>query len=474
VSGLMWSSIQNWGTRIMTLVVFTVFARVLSPDELGVFAAAMAVLTFVQMFSEQGLTDAIVQRREVSPRLLNTAAAVNLLLAVVVMGALFVAAPHVAQRMAMPALTDVLRFCAFNLLIMALGFSQQAMQRRAFNYRWLAACSFVSTFASGIVGISCAMLGYGVWSLVAQAIVAAVLNTLMLWLRPQWRFGWEFDLQGVKGLLGFGMQRLGANLLDFANTRYVELYIAASLGAVSLGVYAVGVKIYQALMQVMGSVVFGVALGGFSRLAHDRAALHAAYYRSMASASVLALPLFWGVAALAPEIIEAIFGARWMESVLVLQLLGIVGGLQVLQYQNGVMFNAIGRPSVALGFLVFRTAVTFSALWMSGGSDLDRTVTYYAASQALVFVPNFFLARKVLGIDFREVASRVWPFALAAMSALAVVSACRPFIADLLPSAMARGLSLGLVGGLVYVVLALALGRGTVFELRQLLKDRKA
>lgn len=111
VSGLLWSSVQNGSTRIITLVV----------------------LAFIQVFSEQGLTGAIFQRREIGRPLLNAASLIDFALSALIVVALFFAMPLIAVHFEMPELGDVLRWLSLVVLLGAFAFSQRAMQRRNFN-----------------------------------------------------------------------------------------------------------------------------------------------------------------------------------------------------------------------------------------------------------------------------------------------------------------------------------------------------
>jgi O-antigen/teichoic acid export membrane protein len=472
MTGLFWSVAQSWGGKLLALALFMVLARVLDPHEFGVFAAAMAVLAFVGIFVDQGLGEAIVQRPEVTPRLLNTAFIINLVLAVVVVGVLWLAAPVIAARLEIEELTSILRVASIVVPLTALSFSQQAMQRRNFHYRWLAFCALVSVLVSGALAIGFALRGYGAWSLVVQAVSAAAVTTVLLWIKPQWVFSLDTDFQGVKPLVTYGLNRLGMNVLDFGNTRYVELFLAAALGPAALGIYLVGVRVYQALMQALSSAILDVAHNGFSRLAHDRARVLVAYYKAITVTAAVGVPAFVFLAVLAPEATLLFFGEKWSASADVMQPMALLGAVQVLQFYNGTVCNAMGRPSVSFYFMVLKTLVTFVTLWLVRDQGLLAIVYWYVGSQLITTPVSFYLVYRVLGVSVMEIAKRSWPFLVACLIGAMAMEVTRRLGVGMYWPNILRLMLLAAAGGLMYVGVVALVARHDVRELILSLRRR--
>jgi O-antigen/teichoic acid export membrane protein len=410
VSGLIWSSAANWGQSILSLLAFMAFAHLLGPHDLGMFAAVMVVIAFLQMFAEQGLSEAIVQRPEITPGVLNAVAIINFGLAVLIVVGMWFAAPFIAYKMGITGIVDVLRVVAVSLLVSALTFAQQAMLRRNFNYRWLSICTLVSVFTSGAVGVGFALAGMGVWSLVAQALSSVIVSNLMIWSKPQWKFRFEFDFRGVIPLVSFGSKRLATNLLEVVSTRYIEIFIAASLGTIALGLYTVGVKIYQAAMQMVGGSVLNVVLNGFSRLSHDHNALLEAYYRAVGMMTSTVSAAFVLGALLAPELVGVLFGDKFAISALVMMPVMLWGATQAVMWCTGTAFNAIGRPDISLGLGVIRLLILLPTLWLLRDENLLNVVYGFMAAQFVTLPVSLFVARKVLGISLLRQAAVMLPF----------------------------------------------------------------
>jgi O-antigen/teichoic acid export membrane protein len=473
ITGLFWSMIQSWGVKLATLLVFMVLARVLDPYQLGVFAAAMVVLSFVGLFIDQGLSQAIVQTAQITVRQLNTVFLINLILAALIYAGLWFAAPLISSYFKMAELTSILRVASLSIVVSATCLTQLAMLHRNFMYRWLAVRALVATLVAGVIGVICALKGLGSWSLVIQTLLNTVIGAIMIWAHPQWRFSFDFDFAGVLALLRYGMTRLGTSLLDFANTRYIEIFVATVLGPVALGIYSVGVRIYQALMQALSLAILDVAHSGFSRLAENPAALAGAYYKAVTLTAAVAVPVFCLLAAIAPEVTIVFFGDKWSGSAQVLQPMALLGALQVVEYYNGTLFNAIGRPAIGLKFLIFKTVVTFLALWMVKNPELQTIVYAYVASQLFTIPLSFYLVHRLVGISLRAVWLHTWRFLIACMLGIGSIALSRhvDVIAQL--SVLPRFIVLGAIGSVAYASFLMLAARAQLRELFVMIRVRQ-
>lgn len=470
-SGVIWSLVQNWGARFGGLLVFMVLARILSPSEMGLFAAATTVVAFCALFVDSGLSEAVVQTRDITPKQLNTVFVINLVMSVGVLLVVWAAAPWIATYFELPELTAILRVSVFTVVLNALAFSQMAMFRRVFKYKQLALITLGGTALSGSIAVGIALAGFGAWSLVAQSLIAAAYTTTLLWLRPAWKLSWAFDFASITGLLNYGVKRLLTALMDFANTRFIELFFASVFGAATLGLYVVGARAYQILMQVLCSAVLDIAHNAFSRLAHEPEKLKEAYYSALGLAAATSMPIFFMLSMVSEELVVGVFGPQWLEAGAVLVPLLILGGIQVLQFFNGILYNALGRPGISLMFVAGKTVVTMGVLYWAKELSFEQVVWAYFVSQIVTTPISFMVAKRVVGVSYRRIARQIGPFVLALLGAMGSMEALRQTWTTGMP--IADMLMLLVCGGLVFALMALALARQRVFEIVQMLRKRQ-
>lgn len=473
-SGLIWSMIQNWSIRLSGLLLFMFMARLLTQDQIGLFAAASVVLAFTGLLAEQGLGEAVVQTEHISEGQLNCVFWLNFGLAILLAGALWFLAPAIAAWMNLPTLTDVLRVASVTVPIAAAAFSQTAMSKREFRYKWLAQVNLASIVVAGVIAITLAANGFGVWSLVAQSVAGATCVTAMLLARPQWRLSRQIDIQGTRPLVSFGSYRLASNLLDFANTRYIDVFLAATVGPVALAVYTVGIKVYQALMQTLSASILDVVLNGFSRLATDREALRAAYYRSVTLTATVAVPAFCLVAAVAPSLTAVLFGERWLDSAEVMRFMSALAIVQVVQFYNVTLYNAMGKPRIGLMLMIVKIAITAIALYLARDDGLTGILVAFVASQLAITPINFYLLRRLVGISIRRLAGLLWPFFTASALMVAAVLLLTTELSSAPIGHLLRLLALTACGTLTYLAAVRLLAPSALNDTLSLIKRPRA
>ncbi|MGG6295108.1 lipopolysaccharide biosynthesis protein [Leptolyngbya sp. AN02str] len=345
IQGVVWSAVQNWGSQAGTLIIFFILARLLTPEAFGLVALANVFLAFMQLFLEQGFGQAIIQRKDLEPEHLNTAFWINLSigcgLSLIGMGV----AGTVARSFDQPELVPILRCFSVLFVITALGQVQQSLLERKFEYKAIAARWLVATFAGGVVGIGMALLGFGVWSLVAQQIVYAALGTLTLWLCSEWRPGLKISVRHFRDLFGVGMHIMGFNYLSFLNTKANDFLVGYFFTPAVLGYYSVAYRVLNVMTQMLVRTSRDVALPTFSRLQEDPERFRRAFYTATQLTSAIAFPTFLGMAVLAPELVVVLFGEQWLPAVPLMQVLALMGMLRSITFFKGSVFIAMGKPS---------------------------------------------------------------------------------------------------------------------------------
>lgn len=427
LSGLGWTLVRNWGNRLITLAVFVLLARLLEPAEFGLFAAAIAVLAVLDVLVEQGLGDAIVQRRELTTAQVNAAFYLTLGISTLAYLVMFAAAPAIERWMHTEQLGEMLRWAGLAMVVNAFGICQQAMLRREFAYKWLALRLLLATAVAGAVAALCAWHGLGAWSLVAQYLVFTSLNVGLLWLRPGWRPTLDVDARSVRPLLGYGANVLGMRLLEYGNVRFIELFVAWTLGPVALGIYMVAARVHQTLVLALVFSVLDVSLSAFARLAERLDEFGAAYMRATEAIGALVVPFFVAIALLAPELVHIAFGAKWSASAPVLQVLCIVGAFQALQYLNGSAISALGRPGVVLWLHALKAATAVATLLLSRGETLERVILAFAVGQGLAAVVILYIGSRFLHTTGWDVVRRLWPYVTACLAMAAVAAVLRRY-----------------------------------------------
>lgn len=340
-----WSYAQNLGRLGITSGLTLLLAVYLGPRAFGVMALALAFTGFAEMLQKQGLAPAIISRRDLTNEVADTAFWLVCAASVTVTVLAYLLAPFYAGLNDLPELTQVVRVLALGVPITALVVVQEAILRRQMRFRALALRTWISAGAGGIAGVTGAVLGWGVWALVAQQMVMNVVAVVVLWAVSTWRPRFDFEPRAARMLWSYSLRSVGGSIGLFIGGR-IDLLLAGPLfGALVVGLYRLANRLTALVVDVSARSMQAVSLPALAALQHDRAALGERLVRMQRTVTLVCVPAL-GVVAGAAQAIESVLGPDWAGTgqAIVLMVPGQAAVTMTLLF--GPALQAIGRPGL--------------------------------------------------------------------------------------------------------------------------------
>jgi O-antigen/teichoic acid export membrane protein len=342
--GLVWTITDNWGRQLLGLVVFAVLANLLQPVDFGLVALAAVFVAFAQIFVDQGLGDALIQRRVITRSHIDSAFWAALATGTMLALTGVIAAIPIAALLDQPELAPILQVLSLTFILTALTSIQIGLLKRELRFKSLALRSILAVIAGGVVGIAMAYLGYGAWSLVGQQLASSVASVITLFTVSPWRPSLHFSRQEFKELFTFGISVVGGDTVTFFTRNTDNLLIGAFLGTVPLGFYAVGYRILDTSQSLLINIARKVAFPALASLQQDPERTKRAYLKVSRVASAVIIPAYIGLALVAPELIVTVFGERWTDAGIVAATLFLIGPVLSLQAFGVALVYAAGHP----------------------------------------------------------------------------------------------------------------------------------
>lgn len=398
--GIVWSIIQKWGREAVSFLTFVILSRLLAPEAFGLVALASVFTVFVEVFLDQGFGAAIVQRADLEPEHLDTAFWITVLTGILLTVGGIAGSGWVATFFQEPGLAPVLSWLSVSLILSALSSTQIAILQRELAFKSLAARSLMATAAGGIVGVSMAFAGFGVWSLVAQILTNGLAGVIVLWRASEWRPGLNLSKKHYKELFTFGVSVAGNNILKVLVRRSDDFLIGYFLGSTLLGYYTIGYRLLLVVMRLVTGIINSVAFPTFSRLQQNPERMRRAFYNVTQYTSLLAFPVFIGLAALAPELVPALFGEKWAPSIPVMQILALIGILQSVLFFNGSVMRASGKPSWEFGIMLLNAVCSVIGFLVAVRWGIVAVAASFVIVGYLLAPISYIAVRRLIQIDF--------------------------------------------------------------------------
>lgn len=469
--GIFWSLIQNWGAKFSTFFIFVLLARFLTPAEYGLAAAALSVLMLIGLVAEFGFGDAVVQRRNLLPREVNLPFFVALAAASVLALLAALLAGQIEGYLNSPGLAVVIVGVVAVAPLTTISLFQEMNYRRQMEFKALAFRVLISNVVAGAVAVMLAFMGAGVWSLVAQSYIAVLISIAWLWSRPKWVPSRDLDRRSFGELGRFGASVVSMRLLDFGATRLVEVLIVGRYGIAVLGLYAVGSRLYQVLMQLLQSALNDVSLTVLSRIADDRERMGRIYLQATMIAAYIAAPVFVACAALAPQICLILFDQHWVGVDVVARPLLLLGAVQSVQYLNGAYLSARGRPNVVLMIAAIKYGLMILGLLLVPTDGVAALVTLFAVLQLVATPLSFEVVRRELGLSWGAILATLSPSVIACAAGYAAVAGLQAYLPPIENLYLAL-MAWGGVFGVAFVIVTAVVGRSQVVQIYRFVRAR--
>lgn len=435
--GVTWTIVDNWGRQLLGLVVFVLLANLLQPADFGLVALAVVFVNFAQVFVDQGLGDALIQRRELTRSHIDTAFWTAIGTGLLLTGLGFVLATPIAAVLDQPALQPILQVLSLTFVVAAMSSIQIALLRRELAFRSLALRSILAIVAGGAVGIGMAYLGFGPWALVGQQVSSAVAAVLTLWWVLPWRPSLHFSREHFRSLFSFGINVVGTDTVGFFARNTDNLLIGAFLGTMPLGLYAVGYRILDTSQVLLINISRKVAFPALASVQREPARIHRAYFKLTRVSGALIMPAYVGLALVASQLVAVIFGQRWTDSGPVAAVLFLIGPVLTVQAYSASLFYAVGQPKVNFRFRLITMVVRVAGFFVAVPHGIIAVAIAFTVSGYLLLPLNLYWQRVYAGI-------RTFDY-LAQMRGVAMATAAMALVVVMVEIALETRLGVGML-----------------------------
>ena len=192
LSNFLWRFAERCGAQIIQFIVSLVLARILAPEAYGTIALVLVFEQILQVFVDSGLGNALIQKKDADDLDFSSVFWFNVVWCLVLYVIMFFCAPLIAWFYNDESLTSIVRVLCLMVVVSGLKNVQQAYVSRTMQFKRFFWATLGGTLISAVAGIGLALLGFGVWALVAQKLTNLIIDTTVLWFTVKWRPKWMF------------------------------------------------------------------------------------------------------------------------------------------------------------------------------------------------------------------------------------------------------------------------------------------
>lgn len=361
-SGMVWTTLQTYSNMFLSFVSGIILARLLMPYDYACIGMLAIFMVLAEAFIDGGFGSALIQKKSPTQEDYSTIFWWNLFMAVLMYAILYASAPAIARFYDIPILSKVLRVQGVVLFIYAFNIVQRNQLRKKLNFKVLSIVSIATSLISLGITIWMAAKGYGVWALVMQNILSALVPALVFWFIIKWRPLFIFSRQSFKDLFGFGSYMFLTSLLNRFSNKIQGLLIGKVYSPATLGYFSKAHNseklISSGITQIMNQITYPL----YAEVQHDNSALINILRRLTSTLAYLSFPLIAIVFLLAKPLFLLLYSERWLPSVPYFQVLCLAGVAYCLQSVNNQSLAAIGKSKLMFIWTVVKRVAGLSLI----------------------------------------------------------------------------------------------------------------
>jgi O-antigen/teichoic acid export membrane protein len=439
VRGMFWAYGSYVGTRGASLLAIAILTRIISPADFGLVALAGTFMTFLDMLQGLGVGNAlvVVKAEEVEAQA-ETAFVVSVVVGLVLSLITAGIAPAAAALFHQPRLYAVMPVLGLTFFLYALGSTHYALATKRMDFRSRMSAELADAFVRGGVGVTLALAGAGVWSLVIGYSAGNIAMDVVLWRLVPWRPRLRPQRRHLRALLAFGGATTAVGIMAAFLAEFDNLVIGRVLGVAQLGYYSIATKLPFLFIISVAAVAGEVLFPAFATLGGED--MRRAFLTALRYTGVVALPLTAILATLAEPITLAVFGPYWRPAVAASQVLCLWAVMSPISMVCGNAFKSRGRAD-----LVLLLAIPQAAAIIVGSLLLARrgivAVSWLQAAIAIVAqIVTIRIAQRVFRLTTRAVIGALAPPLVAAIGLTIVLLAIHHAISTPWPTIIVGGI----------------------------------
>lgn len=407
--GTLWSSFERFSVQGISFVVMIIMARILTPDDYGLVGMLTVFIAVSQSLVDCGFSQALIRKQDRSETDNSTVFYFNIGIGLILYLILFFCAPFIARFYDEPILVALTRLISLSVIINSFVVVQRALLTVHIDFKTQAKASFSAAIASGVVGLTLAYTGFGVWSIVWYQLTNLTINVGLLWFFSKWRPKWIFCRSSFRDLFGFGSKLALSGILDTLYKNVYLIVIGKIFNAADLGYYTRAHQFAEFPSSNISGIIQRVTFPILCTIQDDDIRSRYVYRRFLRMSAFVVFPLMTGLAAVAHPFIILVLTDKWEFAAGLLQIICFsmmwypihAINLNLLQVKgHSDLFLKLEVIKKLIGMVILCATIPFGLVAMCYGS---------VVGSILCLVVNTYYTGKLIQIGFLTQMSDMLP-----------------------------------------------------------------
>lgn len=403
LSGFFYKFMERGASQGVNFLVQIILARILMPEEFGTIALLTVFIHILDVFVTFGFGNSLIVNKKSDDLDFSTCFFFGIALALAIYGTVYLTAPFISNYFYGSDELDLLiRVMAIRIPFAAVNSVQHAYVAKQMRFRLFFYATLIGTVLSGIISITMAYSGCGLWALVVQYLSNSVINTVTLWFFAKWRPKWMFSFHRLKAIYDYGWKILAVGLIDTIYSQVRSLVIAKQYSKADLAYYNRGISFPSFGMKLIEPTINGVLFPSLSSCNDNPKMMKSITQRIIKTSTFIITAIMGILAASATPLIKVLLTEKWLDSVVFLQIACLGYLFRPLQVINTCVIRASGRSGLLLKLDLLKKGIGIVLLIISMRFGVVAIAWSYVLANLIATLINIYPNREILQYGYRE------------------------------------------------------------------------
>lgn len=417
LSGGRWLLFATFFQAGLHLSQLLILARLLTPADFGVVAIVSAFVAITVVFSDFGMSGALIHYPKPNKNILSSLYWFNLIIALVMASTFISIAGAVSDFYNKPDLLYLFWIYSLVFPLGALGAQFKTLTEKELRFSAVVKTEICGAVLGFVVTLLMAAHGYGAYSLALGTLVSVATTSLLccFYLSRGNRPVWHFDFKEVHKYIHFGGYHIAgtiAHVLRMQTDLFICGYVASSS---AMGVYSVTRELSLKVINGVNPVVARIGLPIMAKLPKDKQALRNVYLQTVRMTTSITFPIYIIMVVFSDEVVVLVLGRQWGDGGFYLSVFALWGMVRSISNSAGSLLYAIGQVRKVFWWNLKLLVLFFSVLWgCSVFEELEWLANSILILQLLVILPTWrYLVFPACGASLKDYIAQFLPAGIA-------------------------------------------------------------
>jgi O-antigen/teichoic acid export membrane protein len=392
---------------IQTVGIF-ILARMISPKDFGLVAIATSIIGFILFLNDLGLSDALIQEKEINHKQVSTLFWINISFSALVTIILIAISPLVTWIFKEPQLNLVFIISSLIFFICGASALHRSLLKRSLSFFKLAVIELSTVTISSLLAILMALSGFNYWALVLRPIINYILMFILSWIFCQWRPGLPSRNSNVFHLIKFGLNQLGTLFLSNMSRNIDKTLIGWKFGKELLGYYSRAYYLADVPTNQLSSSLYVVSISTLSKLRDDPVEYRRYYLKAIATTSFIGMPISALLVTMSKDIVYILLGPQWGMAATIFSILGLSTGISILYSTNSWLHVSLGKADRWLRWNIISSFIIIISIIIGLFFNVTSVATFYVVAIFILTFPALKYAGKPINLKIKEILNSIW------------------------------------------------------------------